>query len=403
MITGSDILCIFKRLLRDRAGNFGILTALSLPVLAVAGGVAVDVTNMSLTRSQLQESTDAAALAAATALADGSATTTTAKDLANNFVLGQMSNYLAGDTATTSSLKSGTSTAVTKTTDSAGNTGYSVVVNASYSMPVNGMTRLTGQSSMNIAASSTSISGKTSETQKNALSMYFVLDRSGSMDEATDTVNAEQPTVCTKMKNGTCKTTAPNYYTKMASLKIATSNLAAQLNSADPNMIYVRTGAVSYNSAAQTPTALAWGTSGITTYVNNLTASGSTNSAPAFTAAVDALTKPSTTAGLTSEQLQHKNKSGVKNPTMYIVFMTDGDNNVANADAATMAQCDKARSNGVHVYTIAFMAPENGQALLQYCATSSSDYFTPQSAADLFKAFTVIATETSKQTTLLTK
>ncbi|WP_245304755.1 vWA domain-containing protein [Rhizobium multihospitium] len=414
MIAGSDILWAFKQLLRDRAGNFGILTAIAVPVLAVAGGVAVDVTNMSLTRSQLQESTDAAALATATALADGSATTTTAKDLANNFVLGQMSNYLTGDTDATNSLKAGTSTTVTKTTDSSGNSGYTVVVNASYSMPVNSMTRLTGQSSLNISASSTSISGKTSETQKNALSMYFVLDRSGSMDEATDTVNAQQPTTtytysCIKTnKNGkqewgTCTGTSTNYYTKMESLKIATSNLAAQLNSADPNMMYVRTGADSYNNVAQTPTALAWGTNGITTYVNNLTSSGSTNSAPAFTAAVDALTKLSTTSGLTYEQLQHKDKSGVTNPTMYIVFMTDGDNNVSNADTKTKEQCDKARKNGIHVYTIAFMAPQNGQALLQYCATSSSDYFTPQSAADLFKAFTTIATETSKQMTLLTK
>ena len=414
MITGSDILCTFSRMLRNRAGNFGILTALSLPVLAVAGGVAVDVTNMSLTRSQLQESTDAAALATATALVDGDATTTTAKDLGNNFVLGQMSNYLGGDTDATNSLKAGTNTTVTKTTDSSGNSGYTVLVNASYSMPVNSMTRLIGQSSMNISASSSSTSGKTSETQKNALSMYFVLDRSGSMDEATDTVNTQQPTTtytysCIKTNQygkqvwGTCTGTQPNYYTKMESLKIATSNLSAQLNSADPNMMYVRTGADSYNNVAQTATALAWGTNAVAAYVNNLTSSGSTNSAPAFTAAVDALTKPSTTAGLTNEQLQHKTKSGVINPTMYIVFMTDGDNNVANADTTTRAQCDKARSNGIHVYTIAFMAPSNGQALLKYCATSSSDYFTPQSAADLFKAFTVIATETSKQMTLLTK
>ncbi|KAA1182225.1 VWA domain-containing protein [Rhizobium tropici] len=414
MIAGSDILCALKQLLRDRAGNFGILTAIAVPVLVAAGGMAVDVTNMSLSHSELQEATDSAALAAATALADGSATTTSAKDLANNFVLGQMSNYLGGDTNTTSSLKAGTNTAVTKTTDSSGNSAYSVVVSASYSMPVNGMTRLLGQSSMNIAASSTSISGKTSETQKNALSMYFVLDRSGSMDEATDTVNTEQPTKtytygCLKTNTngwqvwGTCTATTANYYTKMESLKIATSNLAAQLNSADPNMIYVRTGADSYNSVAQTATSLAWGESGVTRYVNNLTSDGSTNSAPAFTAAVDALTKPSTTAGLTNEQLQHKNKSGVTNPTMYIVFMTDGNNNVANADTDTKIQCDKARRNGIHVYTIAFMAPENGQALLKYCATSPSDYFTPQSAADLFKAFATIATETSKQMTLLTK
>ncbi len=401
MIAGSNLLRITKQLLRDRRGNFGILTAISVPVLVAAGGVAIDVTNMSLSRSQLQEATDAAALATATALAEGSTTATNAKDFANNFVLGQMSNYLGGDANTANSLRAGINTTITKTTASSGDVGYSVVVSASYPMPVNGMTRLLGQSSMNITTSSTSISGKTTETQKNALSMYFVLDRSGSMDEATNTVNAEQPTKKTCW--GTYCTTQTNYYSKMESLKIATNQLAAQLNAADPNMMYVRTGAVSYNSEAQPASSLAWGTSGVKAYVNKLTSSGNTNSAPAIKIAVDALTKKSAGSGLTNEQSLHKEKSGVLDPTMYMVFMTDGKNNQTNADADTKEQCDRARRNGIHVYTIAFMAPDDGQKLLEYCATTSSDYFTPQNAADLFRAFATIAKDASKQMTLLTK
>jgi Flp pilus assembly protein TadG len=406
MITGSSKFRSIQHLFRDRAGNFGILTALAIPVVAAAAGVAVDVSNMAVSDSQLQEATDAAALATATALVNGSATTSNAQQLAADFVTGQMSNYLAGDANATSALKAGTTVTVTKTTDSSGNAGYSVVVNASYAMQANGMTRMLGVSTMNVGASSTSVSGNdtSAQTQQNPLSMYFVLDRSGSMDEATDTVNAEQPTTtapCSTNRNKTC--TVTNYYTKMQSLKIATANLAAQLNSADPNSMYVRTGADSYNSNAQTPTALAWGTSGVTKYVNNLTSSGTTNSAPAFTAAVTALTMASTTPGLTNEQLQHKNKSGATNLSTYIVFMTDGDNNVTDADKNTKLQCDAARTAGIHVYTIAFMAPANGQALLKYCATSAADYFTPQNAADLFKAFSSIATQTSKKMTRLTK
>lgn len=393
--------------MRDRAGNFGIMTALAVPVVAATAGVAVDVTNMSLSNSQLQQATDAAALATATALANGSATTSNAQQLASEFVTGQMSNYLAGDTTALASLKASTSAQVTATTDSSGNSGYSVVVDASYSMQVNGMTRMLGLTSMNVGSSSTSTSGisTSTETQKNPLSMYFVLDRSGSMDEYTDTVNTDQPTKTYTYSCGrkTCTGTQTNYYTKMQALKIATANLATQLNKADPNSMYVRTGADSYNSNAQTPTAMAWGTSGVTKYVNNLTASGTTNSAPAFTAAVTALTAPSTTSGLTNEQLQHKDKNGVTDPSIYIVFMTDGDNNVDSADSNTKIQCDKARAANIHVYTIAFMAPANGQALLKYCATTSSDYFTPQNATDLFNAFSSIAKQTSKQITLLTK
>ncbi|MBB4566520.1 vWA domain-containing protein [Rhizobium leucaenae] len=405
MITCSSKFCVIQHLLRDRAGNFGILTALAIPVLAAAAGVAVDVSNMAVSDSQLQEATDAAALATATALANGSATTSNAQQLATDFVTGQMSNYLSGDTSAISALKAGTTATVTKTTDSSGNASYSVVVNASYAMQVNGMTRMLGLTTMNVGASSTSVSGNDpAQTQKSPLSMYFVLDRSGSMDEPTDTVNAQQPTTTVSCGNNNKKTcTVTNYYTKIQSLKIATANLAAQLNTADPNSMYVRTGADSYNSNAQTPTALAWGTSRVTQYVNNLTASGTTNSAPAFTAAVTALTMASTTPGLTNEQLQHKNKNGQTNPATYIVFMTDGDNNVASADTNTKAQCDIARNAGIHVYTIAFMAPANGQALLKYCATSAADYFTPQNAADLFSAFSSIATQASKKMTLLTK
>jgi len=105
MITGSSKFRSIQHLLRDRAGNFGILTALAIPVVAAAAGVAVDVSNMAVSDSQLQEATDAAALATATALANGSATTSNAQQLAADFVTGQMSNYLAGDASATSALK----------------------------------------------------------------------------------------------------------------------------------------------------------------------------------------------------------------------------------------------------------------------------------------------------------
>src|SRR5262249_37176564 len=122
--------------------------------------------------------------------------------------------------------------------------------------------------------SSTTTGTNTTKTA-NALSMYFVLDRSGSMDELTDTVNAEQPTKSqtttstytyscgTTKKPKTCTgtttttTQVTNYYTKMEALKIAAGKLTTQLNKADPNMQYVRTGADSFNNVAQTPTPLA--------------------------------------------------------------------------------------------------------------------------------------------------
>ena len=72
-------------------------------------------------------------------------------------------------------------------------------------------------------------------------------------------------------------------YTKIAALKIAAANLLHKLNSSRPGQHLVRTGAVSYNNAMQTPTRAGLGHRGVTkTYVNALTATGGTDSSAAF-------------------------------------------------------------------------------------------------------------------------
>jgi Flp pilus assembly protein TadG len=421
-----------RSIFRDRRGNFGIMSAIMMPVMIAGAGVAVDTTNMILYRSQLQESADAGALATATALAKTTGPASDddiakAKQLGKDFTSGQMGNYLTGDADAGSAIKAGTTVDVTPTT-SGGTTTYTVDVSTSYDMPLNGMTRMltfysTEQwNTVTLAAKSTATSSYTPPTSSgnpggstpgsgsgtttgtntsqtaNALSMYFVLDRSGSMDELTDTVNAQQPTKsettttsytysCPTAKNPkktctgstTTTTQVPNYYTKMEALKIAAGNLTTQLNKADPNMQYVRTGADSFNNLAQTPTPLAWGTANVTKYVNALTSTGTTDSSGAFKAGYTALSA----ASEASIQLA-KNGATL---TKTIVFMTDGNNNVANADTTTRTYCDKARQAGIKVYTIALMAPEQGQALLKYCATTSSAYFDAQNAADLVNAF----------------
>jgi Flp pilus assembly protein TadG/uncharacterized protein YegL len=386
---------IFRRLLADGAGNFAITTAVMLPIALAGGGVAMDVTNLMFSKSQLQGATDAAALATATALKMGTTDTDGAQKLAADFVSGQMANYLTKDQIDSGVVRSGTTVNVTATTNSNGGKDFSVAVNASYPVAVNGLTHLLGWNTVTLGASSTSTSGNGSTTVKNltALSMYLVLDRSGSMDEATATVNASQPTTQTCSK-GTC-TTSPNYYTKMEALKIAVGKLTAQLNKVDPNMQYVRTGAISYNNNAQAPTNLAWGTSGVTSYVNALTATGTTNSGGAFQTAYNALSNA-------SEDAAQKAKNG-QVPTKYIVFMTDGENNVSGADTLTKQYCDLARTKNIKVYTIAVMAPQQGQDLLKYCATSTATYFDVENAADFIAAFQMIAATATQSATLLTK
>jgi hypothetical protein len=159
--------------------------------------------------------------------------------------------------------------------------------------------------------------------------------------------------------------------------------------------MFVRTASVSYNSAMQTPVNLAWGTNNTKTYISNLQADGGTDSGLAFKTAYNAVSA-------SSEDTLHMNKNG-QVPSKYIVFMTDGDNNYSSADTETKKWCDSARLAGIEVYSVAFMAPSRGQALLSYCATTTAHYFKAEDADDLNAAFQYIGERATATATRLTQ
>ncbi len=171
------------------------------------------------------------------------------------------------------------------------------------------------------------------------------------------------------------------------------ARLSNQLETADPTQQYVRTAAISYNSGSQTPVAVNWGTSKALAYVNALDAEGGTDSSNAMATAY-------TRVLATTETDAHKAKNG-QDPSRYIIFMTDGDNNYSSADTSTKATCDAARKANVKVYTVAFMAPSGGKKLLEYCATSASDYYSATNAAELVAAFKAIGEKAAASMTRL--
>jgi Flp pilus assembly protein TadG len=397
-----------SRLRNDRHGNFGIISAILLPVTIGAGALAVDITNVAMAKHQLQEASDAAALATAAALADGKIDTTTASAFAKDFVTGQMANFIGDTTA----LRDATTATATKTTSNGG-TSYSVSVSSSYSMDLSGLAKVIGFKTTNIGAGSQTASGY-SEKQ-GSVSIFLALDKSGSMGDDTTTTNADTPTesytyTCAYHWNdkgkwtNKCTGTRTNYYTKIEALKLAVGNLTTELDKADPTHIYSRTGAVSYDLITYPETKLAWGTSAVTTYVNALSAANGTNSSGAVSMAYSSLMAKNN-AGNDNENALHQAKTG-QTPKKYIVFMTDGDNNDDSSggrsyDTLTKATCDKAKGDGIEIYTVAFMAPTNGQALLKYCATDDNHYFKAESMSDLLAAFKEIGAKTSDQKTRL--
>jgi Flp pilus assembly protein TadG/uncharacterized protein YegL len=388
-------------LLRETSGNFGMMTALLLPVSIGVVGLGLDATSMLQNKRTLQNAVDAAALATATAMTKDTMSTTDADAMAKSFVLSQMANVLSDATTASANLKT-TAQISTPTPSSGSGKIYDVGLTSSYTMQTNALSQAFGWKTVTISAYGKAEAATTStDPQGNRLSMYLALDRSGSMNDYTKT---SYTTTCTDSYWSwygpvTYSYTCTQYYTKIQSLKLAVQSLAAKLNSDDPTNSYVRMGADSYNNSADAQQAMGWGTSKVVSYVNALQATGGTDATGALMAAYDAL-KSSNKA----EAKAHK----TSNFKRYIVFLTDGEmtgnSNLWNSaiDANVRSQCDLIKKDNIEIFTVAFNAPDNGKKLLGYCATDTNHYFQATDTSSLVSAFTAIGTTTTKSSTRLT-
>jgi Flp pilus assembly protein TadG len=361
----------FARLLGNKSGNIALAFALILTPLLVAVGCSLDYVRALNVKTKLQNDLDAALIAAV-------------KDI---------------DTKNEAQLKASVINWMTVLQGSA--SAYSLSVgdinldmsSSTIKATVRGgvptsFLKIAGIDSVNVAAVS-AVLGGTAVTTKSPLSLYLVLDKSGSMREDTDSTYT---TTCyLAWWSYQCTVT----YSKIAALKLAVASLTTQLDTVDPEKKYVRIGAASYDSQLRGYSNLAWGTAATLSFVNALEADGNTSSTDAFAKAYSSVTA-------TSEATIHKQKNG-GNPSRYIVFMTDGDNNNGSDDTATKQYCDKAKAAGVVIYTIALMAPPKGQSLLSKCASSTDTYFTADTAGALVAAFQSIGESSSKTMLRLTQ
>jgi Flp pilus assembly protein TadG len=373
--TSAKDLC--RRFLADRGGNIAMSFAIvSIPLLGAVGASFDYVRALNLHR-ELQSNLDAALVAAVKDIGT--------KD--DDALKAQLANWLAAEASVAGSYTLDTNGVVIDKSASGITARVTANVDATFM-------RILGTTTIPVAVQASVSGGET--ITKSAFSMYFVLDRSGSM--AYDTTTSYTTTCTTGKKKKKTTVTCTKLYTKMEALKLAAADLLDQFDTADPDGKFVRTGAVSYDTNMDTPTPLAWGVTTVESYIDALTPRDYTNSGEAFQTAYDGLM----VTGSKSEASIHAAKSGVTDAKKYIVFMTDGENNVYGADAKTKQYCDLARTNNIQVYSIAFMAPTKGQDLLKYCATSSTDYFEAESTADLVAAFQSIGESASKNLVRLT-
>ncbi len=399
-----------KRLRTSSEGNLAIISAIALPVVIFGVGIALDTSRMVSERQRLQTATDAGATAAAAALANNpDLKIADAEKLAIEYVKVQME-------ASTVAIPDDCIEA--KAVENSGygtQKSYDVTVTACADYSVMGMTRIFSDDMKRLSA--LAVAHSTTGTKK-SLSMYLVLDRSGSMGSRTDTRASEVDdkyncaSKANRNKKGRgwgwgrkpkkCISLTSYWVNKMQALQLASFELFQQISDADPDQKYARLGAVSYNQTTANKQRLEWGTDAVFRYVEQLRYGGRTNSAPAMKIAYEALSAKDRRLGTDYEDEAHKAMNQQK-PDKYIVFMTDGANNEPNADSDTKATCDSAKAKGYEIYSVAFMAPGPGQRLLKYCATDDSHYFNADSAEEMIAAFKSIGEKASEKMTILTQ
>lgn len=386
----------------NKHGNFGILAAVLIPVILAAVATSMDISKLLSDKSKLSSALDAASLATASALTNGDITAAQAQNFAMRIASGQISSTLSD--AQVKELKA--SLVATVTSQGSGTKkDYTVKVTGGFTSKMTAFSAFHVAGNRSVGGSSTATSQAQTAT---AISLYLVVDRSGSMSWATTSQDTSQPYGCWQYFEDNWpyqSYSRPCYINKMSALKSAASALFDQMDSieaADTTNSLVRTGVVSFNDQQQTPSNLAWGTKSARDYVTALPANptGGTDMTGAMSTANTALNAAAEASTQTSK--------GNKDFKKFLVLMTDGENTGYSSswdptlDAKTLNTCTAARTAGVTIFTVAYMAPPNGETLLKSCAGNISNYYKASDMPSLVKAFSDIGGKVANQTTRMT-
>lgn len=406
-MTKSPMLQKFARMLRNTDGNFAMMAGILLPVVFIAGSLALDTTNALSMKTRLQNAADSAALATTSQLTSEKITESQAKAYAINFFNGQIA-----DDANAFQGFAATPTVTVSKSGSGSKTVWTVQVVAVGSQELTRLATFMGKDTIDVTISGTSESARDGS---NPLSMMLVLDRSGSMSWASGRTKFQTVAqYCTRWEHTYYSGWVQNTYQcgtrteevdvpKIDVLKEAVGLLTVHLQTSDLTNEYTRMGAVSYNSATGNgdKRTMTWTKPLVTAFAAGLNATGGTNSEDAMKWAYEEITSP-------TEINAHFSVNKSKSPSKFIVFMTDGENSTGSnywndyADKQTIKYCEKAKEEKVTIFAVAFQAPKRGKDLLLACSSGSAFYYDASSADELTKAFKDIGEEAVKQVTRIT-
>ena len=334
---------------KDERGSFLPLAGLTLPVVLLASMATLQYSGIQQAKGKVQSSVDAAIMAAAieaNKIEDQSDTAAIMAKIQETF-----EPFLNANLESIGGSFTYQTQAVTYNPDT-----KRINAKVDFQFP-SFVKQFTGKDSYGHAVnSSVDLSAK----KKTALSMFLVLDKSGSM----------------------------GWSGRMTALKSAVNQLYLQFKAEDPDRKYIRTGAIAYDSNTRGSLPPNWNPKEANNYTQALRPWGGTNSMRGMQRAYTFLKGQ-------REFNKHakRNDSQVKRA---ILLMTDGINSHHSYDTGTLNYCSQAKTEGIEVFTVAFTAPSAAQQLLSQCASSSAHYFNATNSQQLLDAFKAIGNAAAK-------
>jgi Flp pilus assembly protein TadG len=413
-------MAFFKQFLKSQSGNVAILFGLSLVPLAVAAGVAIDMSRFNAARTEIQAALDSAALSAAVAknVTDAQRIQMGKDAFAANMNQSEGRGLLPNLTFKISSTN--------------------VVAHADVVLPTSLMAAI-GITEMNIASNSTVDIPGTKKAE-----IAFVLDYSGSMGDVsgTEVKYIAMKKAATKLIDDLSKDNADK-------VKFALVPFSHHVYTSLPNAFVLGKGPVGtwtgctqdrqypYNLTDATPSIgplvvpqsqwgqamapdhTAWGCNGYSAH--NLKLRALTNDFAGLKAQLAVMTPYAYThvplgvefgyevlspTGAYSGAVPYTDKSTQK----YMVVLTDGAQtepafgpggirSVAQGDDNLVALCENAKASGITMITLAFDLDDSSQRQrLQNCASDpATNFFVATTSDEMAKAFDAITAGISQQ------
>lgn len=238
------------------------------------------------------------------------------------------------------------------------------------------------------------------EVEQDLLLGGFVTQNSGQIQVATTVSyaidNAQPVSMALVLDVSGSMNSSASGQARIDTLKLASADLFTSIQDAvsreDILFRQVRTGLRVYNARVQDENSVEmdYGWRRVLRRIEGLKASGGTNSSEALEQAYQMLS---------ADTVQ---PDGLRK---FIILMTDGDNNQPAFDTDTLEFCNMAKDNGVRMFTVAFDAPQNGQDLLEACASlpKAENFFDASNDEEFRAAFRLIGSEIGNLNTRISK